>query len=100
MYLPPKAEDEAPKDGVEEDPKEGFELPKAGEEEAPKNGEEACVPKTPVEVPPKIEPLVCALKGDVLPNGFGENGLLFALLVCPKTDGDPKGLLDDSPNAV
>lgn len=100
MYLPPKAEDEAPKAGVEEAPKEGIELPKAGEEEAPKTGEEAWVPKTPVEVPPKIEPPVCAPKGDVLPNGFGENGLLFALLVCPKTDGDPKGLLDYSPNAV
>ncbi|KAL4587772.1 hypothetical protein LXL04_000646 [Taraxacum kok-saghyz] len=52
MCLPPKAEDEAPKAGVEEAPKAGIELPKAGDEEAP------------VEVPPKMEPPVCAPKGD------------------------------------
>lgn len=101
MCLPPKAGlDEAPKAGVDEAPKAGIELPKAGADVAPKTGEEAGVPKTPVDVPPKIEPPVCEPKGEVLPNGCAAYGLLFALLVCPKTDGDPNGLLDDCPNAV
>ncbi|KAD4178471.1 hypothetical protein E3N88_27062 [Mikania micrantha] len=98
VSLPPN-EDEAPKAGLDEAPKAGTELPKAGEDEAPKTGEEAGVPNTPVDVPPKIELPVCDPKGDVLPNGFAENGLLFGLLFCPKTDGDPNGLLDDCPNA-
>lgn len=102
---PPKEDDEAPKAGDDEAPKAGIELPKAGADEAPKTGEEpigedAWVPNTPVEVPPKMEPPVCEPKGDVLPNGFGANGLLFALFVCPKTDGDPNGLLDDCPKGL
>ena len=39
-------------------------------------------------------------KGVVVPKGLGANGLLLALLVCPKTDDDPNGLLDDCPKAV
>lgn len=65
------------------------------------NGEEDWVaPNTPVEVPPNMEPPVCAPKGVVLPKGLGAKGLVVALLVCPKTDWDPNGLLDDCPNAV
>ena len=56
-------------------------------------------PKTPVEVPPKIELPVWAPKGVVLPKGLGAKGLLAALLFCPKTDGEPNGLLDDCPKA-
>ena len=37
----------------------------------------------------------------MVPKGLGAKGLLAALLVCPKTDGEPKGLLvDDCPKAV
>lgn len=54
-------------------------------------------PKTPVDVPPNKEPPVCEPKGVEVPKGFGANGLLLALLVCPKTDGDPNGLLEDCP---
>ena len=51
------------------------------------NGEEDWVaPNTPVEVPPNMEPPVCAPKGVVLPKGLGAKGLVVALLVCPKTD--------------
>lgn len=81
-------------------------LPKAGDDEAPKvvveeKGEEDwAAPNTPVEVPPNKEPPVCEPKGVGLPKGFGAKGLLFALLFCPKTDGDPNGLLDDCPKAV
>lgn len=100
VCLPPKEEDEAPKAGLDEAPKAGIELPKAGADEAPNTGEEAGVPNTPVDVPPNIELPVCEPKGDVLPNGFAAKGLLFGLLLCPKTDGDPNGLLDDCPNAV
>nr|GFB11471.1 hypothetical protein [Tanacetum cinerariifolium] len=74
-----------------------------GDDEAPKTdvdpiGEEAGVPNIPVDVPPKIKLPVCAPKG-VAPKGvILPKGLLFALLVCPKTDGDPNGLLDDCPS--
>lgn len=89
---PPNDDDELPKAGVEEAPKAGTELPKAGDEEAPNvavegNGEEDWVaPNTPVEVPPNMEPPVCAPKGVVLPKGLGAKGLVVALLVCPNTD--------------
>lgn len=56
-----------------------------------------------MEVPPKIEEPVCEPKGVVVvltPKGLGAKGLLLALLLCPKTDGDPNGLLDDCPKAV
>lgn len=96
--LPPKDDDELPKVGVDE--------PKAGDEEAPKvvveeKGEEDwAAPNTPVEVPPNTEPPVWEPKGFGLPKeGLGANGLLLAL-VCPKTDWDANGLLDDCPKAV
>lgn len=100
--LPNDGDDEAPKAGVDEAPKADMEPPKAGADEAPKAGVEVkvdddWVPKTPVEVPPKMEPPVCEPKGVVLPKGLGANGLLLALLACPKTDWDPNGLLDDCP---
>lgn len=105
-YLLPNDEDELPKAGVDEAPKVGIELPKAGDDEAPNTGVEAkgeedwFAPNTPVEVPPKMEVPVCEPKGLVLPKGFGANGLLVALLLCPKTDWDPNGLLEDCPKAV
>lgn len=103
-YSPPNDDDELPNEGVEDAPKAGIELPNAGDEEAPKvvvdeNGEDDWdAPNTPVEVPPNME-LPVEPKGAVAPNGLGENGLLLAL-VCPKTDWDPNGLLEDCPNAV
>lgn len=39
-------------------------------------------------------------KGAVLPNGLGAKGLLLALLVWPKIDWDPKGLLEDCPKGL
>jgi len=102
----PNEDDELPNAGVEEAPKAGAELPKAGEGETPKAGvevkgaEDWVAPNTPVEVPPKMEPPVCEPKGVVLPKGLGANGLLLALLVCPKTDWDPKGLFDDCPKGL
>ncbi|GMQ02284.1 hypothetical protein CsSME_00048586 [Camellia sinensis var. sinensis] len=83
-----------------------MEPPKAGADEAPKAGVEVkgdddwVAPKTLVEVPPKMEPPVCEPKGVVLPKGLGANGLLLALLACPKTDWDPNGLLDDCPKGL
>ena len=84
-----------------------MELPKAGDDEAPKavveekGVEDWAAPNTPVEVPPNIEPPVWEPKGVGLPKeGLGANGLLLALLVCPKTDWDANGLLDDCPKAV
>lgn len=88
---PPNEDDELPKDGVEDAPKAGIELPNAGDDEAPKvvadeNGEDDWgAPNTPVEVPPNME-LPVEPKGVVVPNGLGANGLLLALLFCPKTD--------------
>lgn len=62
------------------------------------NGEDDWdAPNTPVEVPPNME-LPVEPKGVVVPNGLG--GLLLAILVCPNTDWDPNGLLEDCPNAV
>lgn len=103
--LPPNAEDEFPKAEPVEAPNVGVELPKAGDDEAPKTevepkGEEDCAPNTPVDMPPKMEPPVCAPKGLVLPKGLGANGLLLTLLVCPKTGWDPNGLLEDCPKAA
>lgn len=103
---PPKEDEEAPKAGVEEAPK--GELPKAGDDVAPKVGvelkgeEDAAAPNTPVEVPPNMELAVCgAPKGVVVPpKGLGAKGLVLALLVWPKTDWDPNGLLDDCPKGL
>lgn len=100
---PPNADDELPKAGVEDAPKAGIELPKAGDDDAPKvvvdeKGEVWAAPNTPVEVPPNMEPV--EPKGVVVPNGLGAKGLLLALLVCPKTDWDPNGLLDDCPKGL
>lgn len=106
LDIPPNDDDELPNAGVEDAPKPGTVLPKAGDDEAPKvvveeKGEEDwAAPNTPVEVPPNKEPPVCEPKGVELPKGFGAKGLLLALLVCPKTDGDPNGLLDDCPKAA
>lgn len=102
-YWPPKGEDELPKAGVDDAPKAGVELPNAGEDDAPKlvveeNGDDVA-PKTPVELPPKIELPVCAPNVG-LPKGLGAKGLLFVLLVCPNADGVPNGLLLDCPKAV
>lgn len=106
---PPKAgfcpNTEEPKAGVDEPPKAGIELPKAGDEDAPNagvedSGVEDWAPNTPVEVPPKMELPVWDPKGVVLPKGLGANGLLLVLLVCPKTDWDPNGLLDDCPKGL
>lgn len=78
----------------DEEPK--GELPKAGVADAPNAGleEAACAPKTPVEVLPKIELLLCE------PKGFGANGLLLALFACPNGEGLPNRPLDDCPNAA
>lgn len=81
-----------------------MELPKADGVEAPNvgvegKGEDDC-PKTPVDVPPNIELVVCEPKGFGLPKGFGANGLVLELLVCPNTDWEPNGLLEDCPNAA
>ena len=95
-----------PNDGDDEAPTADMEPPKAGADEAPKAGVEVkgdddwVAPKMLVEVLPKMEPPVCEPKGVVLPKGLGTNGLLLALLACPKTDWDPNGLLDDCPKAV
>lgn len=102
--LPPKADVELPKAGDEEAPNAGIEVPKAGDDEAPNTeveptGEEDWAPNTPVEVPPKMEPPVCEPNGLVLPKGLGANGLLLALLACPKAGCDPNAL-DDCPKAV
>lgn len=89
---------------MEDAPKAGIELPKAGDDDAPKvvvyeKGEDDwAVPNTPVELPPNTE--LVKPKGVVVPNGLGAKGLLLALLVCPKTDWVPNGLLDDCPKAV
>lgn len=99
--------EEPPKAGVEEAPKAGIELPKgAGDDEAPKvvvdeKGEDDwAVPNTPVEVPPNMELPVEPNGVVVVPKGLGANGLLLALFVCPKTDDDPNGLLDDCPKGL
>lgn len=106
---PPKAgfcpnKDDPPNAEVDEAPKAGTELPKAGVDEAPNEGvegkgEEGC-PKTPVDVPPNIEPPDCEPKGFGLPKGLGANGLVLELLVCPNSDWEPKGLLEDCPNGL
>lgn len=102
QYSLPNADDELPKVGVEEAPNAGVVLPNAGEDDAPKNGvdprgeEDWGVPNTPVEVLPKKEPPDCEPKGFVLPKDLGAKGLL---LVCPKPDCDPNGLVDDCPKA-
>lgn len=107
MYRLPKDNNKLPKAGDDdaEAPNAGAEAPKAGDDEAPKTdvepkGDEPVIPNTPVEVLPKKELPVCDPKGVVLPKGLGAKGLLLALLVCPKTDCDPNGLLDDCPKAA
>lgn len=106
LDIPPNDDDELPNAGVDDAPKAGIVFPKAGDDDAPKvaveeKGEEDwAAPNTPVEVPPNKEPPVCEPKGVELPKGFGAKGLLLALFVCPKTDGDPNGLLDDCPKAA
>lgn len=88
-----------PKAGVDDAPKAGVELPKAGDDEAPNAGVEGW-PKTPVDAPPNTEPPVAEPKGFGLPKGFCAKGLLLALLVCPNTDCEPNGLVDDCPKAA
>ncbi|KAM1675818.1 hypothetical protein TB2_041312 [Malus domestica] len=55
-----------------------------------------CEPDTPVEVPPNVELPICEPKPKVL----GAKGLLLALQVCPNTDWDLNGLLDDCPKGL
>lgn len=96
--FPPNPVEEAPNPpepppnaGVADAPKAGAELPlpNGDADEAPNAGEEAC-PKTPVDVPPKIEFPAGDPNGLGLPNGFGANGFDAG---CPNTDGEPNAPL-------
>ena len=90
-------------------PKAGVELPNGEEEGVPNVGVDCCWPKAPVDVVPNSELPVCAPKVVVgLPNGFGANGLLVAVVgvvgwpnpCCAPNEVWPKGLVDDCPNAA